>query len=698
MFEATWESLDSRTTPSWFSDAKFGIFIHWGPYSVPAWSPKGTYSEWYQYWLQTKSLFGNGSFTGMEVHDFHTKTYGEDFPYYNFGEMFTADLYDPDEWASLFEQSGAKYVVITSKHHDGFCLWPSKEANDRGFPWNSVEVGAKRDLLGDLTTAVKKTDVKMGFYYSLYEWFHPWWQNDRERFVTEHFHPQAKDVIERYQPDIFWGDGEWSMTSDKWKTPELMAWMFNESSVKDKIVINDRWGKGIRQTHGGYYTTEYEAGASFDHPWEECRGMGFSFGYNQAEDVWDYNSAQTMVLMLVDIVSNGGNLLLDIGPDGRGNIPVIMQERLLQIGKWLQTNGEAIYGTRAWRQPVQWTAGDRDFESKESSYTGGEYILKQTVDPDPGYAAKEIFFTWKNGTLYAICPKWPGKNLTIKNLPLKSSSQISFLASGKKLNWNLNGDDLVIDMPGFNPNDFSAEEMYAYVLKITDVSEFLSKPEIKVSYAGFTADPTVSIQADGDVYYTLDNSEPNLNSPKYKKPIKLKKTQTLKVKSFAPNKIPSTVIEQKVVKYEYQNSAKVSNVKSGLSFNYYELEQPTFDHMVHGAIAKKGVVPYFHILKADQDDNFGFYFEGYLKIDKDDVYTLSTISDDGSLLYLNDELLVDNGGKHGMIEKEAKIALRKGYHKIALKFFESNGDDGLKVLIAKGNEKKKEIPEKMLFH
>ena len=219
-YEPNWASLDQRPVAPWFEDAKFGIFIHWGPYAVPAWSPKGTYSEWYQYWLETKTLFGNGDFSGTEVYDFHVKTYGKDFPYYKFGEMFTNDLFDPGAWVDLFGKSGAKYVVTTTKHHDGYCMWPSKEANDRGFPWNSMEVGAKRDIVGELTAAMRKTDIKVGFYYSLYEWFHPWWQNDKERFVDEHFHPQFKDLIERYQPDIIWGDGEWDLPADKWKTPE----------------------------------------------------------------------------------------------------------------------------------------------------------------------------------------------------------------------------------------------------------------------------------------------------------------------------------------------------------------------------------------------------------------------------------------------------------------------------------------------
>lgn len=468
-YEPNWESLDSRPVAEWFTDAKFGIFIHWGPYSVPAYTPKGTYSEWYQYWLQNKSLGGNGNFTGTEVFDYHAKTYGPHFSYYNFGDLFTADLFVAERWADLFKRAGAKYVVITSKHHDGYCLWPNKQAGDRGFPWNSMEVGSKRDLLGELTPAVKNAGLKMGFYYSLYEWFHPWWQNDKERFIDEHFLPQVKDLVERYQPDILWGDGEWDLKPEQWKTPEMLAWLFNQSSVKDTVVINDRWGDGVRQKHGGYYTTEYDATASYDKPWEECRGMGFSFGYNYNEDIEDYNSPRVLLYMLLDIVSHGGNLLLDIGPDGRGKIPVIMQERLLQMGQWLLVNGEAVYGTRKWKRTTQWSEGKQDYKPKEQHYLGGDYILKQTIDPEPGYAVKELLFTQKGGTLYAISPKWPGKNLVINDLQATKNTEITLLATGQKLDWVNREGNLVIEMPDYNPNNFTPELTYAYVFRITDV-------------------------------------------------------------------------------------------------------------------------------------------------------------------------------------------------------------------------------------
>jgi alpha-L-fucosidase len=468
-YTADWDSLDKRPVAPWFEDAKFGIFIHWGPYSVPAWAPKGVYSEWYQHWLENKSVSGNGDLKGPEVYNHHVATYGEDFPYYNFGAMFTADQFNPDEWAKLFADAGAKYVVITSKHHDGFCLWPNAQANDRGFAWNSGEVGAKRDLLGELSQAMKKTELKFGFYYSLYEWFHPWWQKDKERFVDAHFLPQVKDLVTRYEPDILWGDGEWEMKSSAWKTPEMLAWLFNESPVKDTVVINDRWGKETRQKHGGYYTTEYQQ-TSYEHPWEECRGMGFSFGYNRNEDAADYNSPQSLVLMLVDIVSNGGNLLLDIGPDGHGDIPVIMQERLLQMGRWLAANGEAIYGTRRWERTVQWSEGNREYKP-EGHYVSGEIILKQTVSPEPGYAAKEAFFTRKGDTLYVVTPRWPSDGLRLKGMRAAAGTTVTLLATGEAGTLAQDGTDVVLTPPAFDPNRITGELGYAYAFAVSPVPE-----------------------------------------------------------------------------------------------------------------------------------------------------------------------------------------------------------------------------------
>lgn len=333
-----WASLDTRPIPGWFNEAKFGIFVVWGVYSVPAWSPKGTYAEWYGSDMNDPK---------KPTYDFHRKTYGADFKYSDFVPQFTAELFDPAGWADLFQRSGAKYVVLTAKYHDGFCLWPSAYH----WNWNSVDVGPHRDLVGDLTAAVREKGLRMGYYYSLYEWYHPLYRSDAERFAQEHMTPQLKELVTRYQPDMLWPDGEWEQTSAVWHSPEFLAWLFNESPVKDHVVVNDRWGKECRGRHGDFYTFEYggctEITKETPHPWEEDRGMGASYGYNRNESIDEYASAKDLVRLLVDTATLGGNLLLDIGPTADGRIPVIMQERLVQIGEWLAVNGESIYGTTA---------------------------------------------------------------------------------------------------------------------------------------------------------------------------------------------------------------------------------------------------------------------------------------------------------------------------------------------------------------
>jgi alpha-L-fucosidase len=314
---------------------------------------------------------------------------------------------------------------------------------------------------------MKKAGLKAGLYYSVYEWFHPWYKADFNRFVDEHFHPQFKDLVTRYEPDIVWSDGEWEHPPEDWRSQELLQWLFTESAVKDTVITNDRWGRGTRHAHGGYYTTEYDtSGIQGMHPWEECRGMALSFGYNRAESIDDYNSGKALILMLVDVVSRGGNLLLDIGPSADGGIPVIMQERLLQIGEWLEINGEAIYRTRPWKRPIQWSEGGKEHEFKKTAtqhYISGDYILKQTVDPEPGNRVKEVFFTQREGAVYAIVPQWPtGKHLRIHDLEPADEVEVSLLGIPGTLDWSAEGNDLVIELPSFDPAWRNSGEVYVF--------------------------------------------------------------------------------------------------------------------------------------------------------------------------------------------------------------------------------------------
>jgi len=429
-YQANWKSLDSRPIPAWFDEAKFGIFIHWGVYSVPAWGPKGSYAEWYWDALQN---------TNSATWKFHAKNYGADFKYQDFAPQFTAELFEPEQWADVFVRSGARYVVLTSKHHEGFCLWPNADS----WNWNSVDVGPHRDLCGDLAKAVRARGLKMGFYYSLYEWFHPVYQMDFPRFVREHFHPQFKDLVMRYKPSLIFADGEWSQTSAEWKSEELLAWLFNESPCREEVVIDDRWGKETRSLHGGYFTTEYgevggDAKLNVARKFEECRGIGASFGYNRNETLDEYQSAYGLVCVLVNLVAKGGNLLLDIGPTADGRIREIMQQRLVEIGDWLKVNGQAIYGAHPWKIAGEGpTAPAKDHTAERT----------QVFQPT------DIRFTAKDDSVYAISLALPSEEVRIKALGKSAGPgaaqvrAVELLGSDAKLEWSQESDALVIKAP-----------------------------------------------------------------------------------------------------------------------------------------------------------------------------------------------------------------------------------------------------------
>jgi alpha-L-fucosidase len=240
----------------------------------------------------------------------------------------------------------------------------------------------------------------------------------------------------------------------------MRSWLFNESPVAGDVVINDRWGKDTRHKHGGYFTTEYTSGMQkTDRPWEESRGMGFSYGYNRNESLKDYHTRRELTMMLIDIVSRGGNLLLDIGPASDGTIPTIMEDRLVAIGDWLRPHGEAIYGTRAWKQTRQWSAGKVPImEEKEFM---SEYNITNMVDvPPAGYARVDAFFTAKGNAVYAILPRWPGARFELNGLEARGDAKISMLETGQPLKWKREGQRLSIDMPP------RGEPREAYVLKI----------------------------------------------------------------------------------------------------------------------------------------------------------------------------------------------------------------------------------------
>ncbi|MEO8148494.1 MAG: alpha-L-fucosidase [Bacteroidia bacterium] len=689
-YQPTWESLDTRPVPQWYKDVKFGIFIHWGVYAVPGWCTKGNYSEWYQYGLN------NGDTARIA---FHKKKFG-DLTYYQLADQFKAELFNPDEWAQVIEKSGAKYVVLTSKHHDGFANWPSKEASKTwGFAWNSVDAGPHRDLLGDLFKAIRKTSVHTGMYYSLYEWFNPLWLKDKPRYVAEHEWPQMKDLITTYRPDVFWTDGDWEASDSLWKSKEFLAWLYNESPVKDRVVTYDRWGYGIRFKHGGVYTPEYQPDVDFeDHCWEESRGMGFSYGYNREEDSWDYNSPRVLILNLIDKVSRGGNFLLDIGPDEHGKIPPIMEERLLAMGDWMKINNEAIYNTVRWRTSAQWSNGKTDYKPKSGS---GNLLLKLTVDPDPGYAVKECFFTYNPTTnnLYALLPKWPSdKKFVLQDITLSSDTKIELIETKQVLSWQQKNKDVLITLPEFDPNKIKSD--YAYVIKINDTGAFASKPKVEISYTKNSLKPFVSIDNIGlECRYTLDGSKPDENSKLYSKPFFVDSSCTLSARCFQKAVLPGKTVVAKLKVFSWLPATKISNVKPGLKYAAYELLNPdSVDDLKNINPVKTGVKNIISIGDSTRSENFGLEYEGYIRVPSDAVYTFYLSSDDGSKLWIDNDETIDNNGLHGDVERDGGIALKKGFHKIKVAYIQAGGDASLKLKYKVNEQDKKIVPASMFFH
>ena len=441
-YSANWASLDKRPIPDWFTYAKFGIFIHWGVYAVTAWAPSnediGVYTKYAEWYWQRINGGKDPNEQKVDVNkmfvDHHNKVYGPNFKYQDFAPMFKAENFNSTKWANIFKDAGAKYVVLTSKHHEGFTLWPSQQS----WNWNSVDIGPHKDLCGELANAVKAAGLHMGMYYSLYEWFHPIYKTNPEKYVAEHMIPQLKDLVTNYKPELIYTDGEWDYNSDMWQSEKFLACLYNESAVKNTVVVNDRRGKETRSAHGGFYTSEYGNVNGADtktselaaHPWEEIRGIGTSFGYNRVENLSNYLSSRDLIHMLLNIVANGGNLCLNIGPKPDGTIPVIMQQRLHDIGSWLKINGEAIYGTATWKSKP-----------------------KATTD-------QTVFYTTKGKDLYVLCNKWEEKSIIVPGV-LKAA-RVTMLGSSAVVKTSLKNGVLTILPPVVSPLNNPSNDAWVY--------------------------------------------------------------------------------------------------------------------------------------------------------------------------------------------------------------------------------------------
>lgn len=402
IYVATWDSIKTHTLPAWFDDYKIGIFIHWGIYSVPAFAPKtwelgeisidetwfcnNPYAEWY---------FNSINVKKGATYEHHLKIYGADFKYSDFIPKWKAEHFNPHQWAKLFKEAGAKYVVLTTKHHDGFCLFPSRYTD-----YHSVRLGPKRNIMGELTQAVREVGLKMGAYYSgAIDWTYsptPIFTESQNMSNTsptyayaDYAFNQVHELIDDYQPSILWNDIGWVKQGEH-MLPTLFSHYYN--TVCDGVT-NNRWNN----LWYDFICKEYKQGEVSRHQkWEMCRGLGLSFGYNQNETDEDYISIDKLIALLVEVVANNGNLLLNVGPKADGTIPIEQVKRLKALGQWLEINGEAIYGSRPSLESYQQNGLTFHFTQKDKAH----YVFVVGLDTHTS-----TFSIPLTGHIKALCPE-----------------------------------------------------------------------------------------------------------------------------------------------------------------------------------------------------------------------------------------------------------------------------------------------------
>lgn len=460
-FSATWESLKGARVPAWYEDGKFGIFIHWGVYAVPAFG-----NEWYprNMYVQDSPEFAHHAAT----HGPHTT-----FGYKDFIPQFTADKFDPQHWANLFRRAGAQFVMPVAEHHDGFQLYDSDLSE-----WTATKMGPKRDLIGELAAAVRReflvfavsshraehwwffnggmafdSDVQDPRYAGLYAPAQPKTLQPNEEFLDDWL-ARTCELIDRYRPQVVWFD--WWIEEPAFEPylRRFAAYYYNRAAEWGRsVAINYKFGafpEGV-----AIYDIERGQLSDIRTPfWQTDTAVSkSSWGYIEGQD---YKTADDLVDDLVDIVSKNGALLLNIGPRPDGTIPIEEEALLLEIGRWLQVNGEAIYGTRPWKiygeGPTEVVGGSFN-DTKRAVFTG-----------------QDIRFTTRGETLYAIALAWPeGGTISVRSLASDATlftgaiEKVELLGHSEPLRWSRDASGLRITVPDTRPGE------HAFAFRITPV-------------------------------------------------------------------------------------------------------------------------------------------------------------------------------------------------------------------------------------
>ena len=468
-FHPDWQSLQNYQTPQWYEDAKFGIFIHWGLYSVPAFA-----NEWY-----SRNMYQPDS----PEFKHHVATYGPQskFGYKDFIPLFKAEHFDPQQWARLFREAGAKYVVPVAEHHDGFPIYGSNLTD-----WCAAKMGPKRDLLGDLAKAIRAEGLHFGAssHRSEHDWFfdggrkfdsdvsdpryaafygpaHPRLLRDGYdhnliedwTYVSPEFADdwlaRTAEIVEKYHPDLLYFDWWIGQSSFRDHVTRFAAFYYNQAAKTGGVVINYK-DHAFQENSA---TLDVERGQLTDiqqRHWQTDTSISnASWGYLPNDT---YKTPEFIIHLLADVVSKNGNLLLNVTPRPDGTIPGQEQQILREVGTWLNMNGEAIYGTRPWKK----------YGEGPTVAAGGAF---HDTDTKP-YTPEDFRFTIKDSTLYAIELAWPADGkVTIRSLGSgsldgRTIQSVSLLGSEAKIVWQQQPDGLHVELPAQPPGK------YAFALRV----------------------------------------------------------------------------------------------------------------------------------------------------------------------------------------------------------------------------------------
>jgi alpha-L-fucosidase len=659
----THESREQRDVRmEWWRNARFGLFIHWGLYSIPAgeWNGTTNHAEWIRTTAQIPLT-----------------------EYDKFVSQFNPTRFDAGAVVRMAKDAGMKYIVITSKHHDGFCLFDSKSTD-----FDIMSTPFKRDALKELADACHREGIKICWYYSIMDWHHPDylprrdWEKGRSteaanfnRYV-EYMKGELKELLTNYgEIGVLWFDGEWEENWNPKHGKDLYDYV---RKLQPNIIINNRVGAGRSGMEG--MNVEGEFAGDFGTPeqeipstgipgvdWETCMTMNDHWGYNKHDNNW--KSSKELIRTLADIASKGGNFLLNIGPTSEGIFPETSIERLRGLGEWMKVNGGSIYGTSAspFRQLVWGRCTQKPIEDGTRLYLH--------------------VFEWPSDGMLTV----PG----ILNLP-KTAFLLSD-ANKSPLRITRKEDALMIRVPGVAPDSMNS----VVVLDVAGKPDINNPPTITADNDIFIGPLEVTISSDREnveVRYTLDGSVPIKTSALARGRLRLVGTTEVSARCFRGLKAVSGIEKKTFAKVKPRPSEKVVAADSGIAYAYYEGdwdEMPAFKKL-HPS--KRGSERNFSLAPRKDPEHFGFEYTGLIDIPQDGVYTFYTESDDGSRLYVGSTLVVNNDGLHGMIQKKGVVALAKGYHPLKVEFFQKAGGIGLNVSLAGPGFKRQQIPDSLFFH